>query len=106
MSKGVHLLQENAPAHNGRVAIIRAVNCGSELLPHPTCSPDPAPSDYHLFLSMKKQLRGGIFADEETMAAVLNMVDSFKTHFFYVDLKALAKRCEKRARLNGDYVEK
>lgn len=107
MSKGVRLLQDNAPAHKSRVAISKAVNCGFELLPHPPYSPDLAPSDYHLFPNMKKQLRGRVFADnEETMSAVLNVLNGFEAHFFREGLKALAKRCEKCVRLNGDYVEK
>ena len=39
------------------------------------------------------------------MPPVLNVLDGFETHFFKEDLKALAKCCEKCARLEGDYVE-
>lgn len=107
ISKGVRLLQDNAPAHKSRVAVSKAVDCGFELLPHPPYSPDLAPSDYHLFPNMKKQLRGRVFADnEETIAAVLDVLNGFENLFFEEGLKALAKRCEKCVRLNGDYVEK
>ena len=89
------------------MAISKAVSCGFELLPHPPYSPDLALSGCHLFPNMKKQLGGRFFADnEETLAAVLNVLDGFETHFFKEGLKALAKRCEKCVRLNGDNVEK
>jgi hypothetical protein len=32
---------------------------------HPPCSPDWAPSDYHLFLQLKKFLRGKQFEDDD-----------------------------------------
>ena len=104
MSKSERLLWDNAPAH--KVAMNKTANCGFELLPHPLYSPDLATSDYHLFPNMKEQLRGRVFADnEETMASVLNVLNGFDTHVFKEVLKALAKRCEKCARWNGDYVE-
>ena len=107
MSKGMRLLQDNALAHKSGVAISKVVSCGFELLPHPPYSPDLAPSDYHLFPDMKKQLCGLVFADnEETTAAVLNVLEGFETPFFKEGLKALEKRCEKCVRLNGYYVEK
>ena len=78
-----------------------------ELLPHPPYSPDLAPSDYHLFPNMKKQLRGRVFNDDdETKAAVMKVLEEFPAEFFKEGLQALAKRSEKCVLLNGDYVEK
>jgi len=37
---------------------------GLEVSPHPPYSPDLAPSDYHLFGSMKKMLGGQKFASD------------------------------------------
>ncbi|KAK8380431.1 hypothetical protein O3P69_016781 [Scylla paramamosain] len=45
----------------------KVVSCGFKLLPHPPNSPDLAPSDFHLFPYMKKQLWSVSFTnDEET----------------------------------------
>jgi len=41
-----------------------------ECLDHPPSSPDLAPSDYHLFLGLKKELKGRHFSsDAEVIAA-------------------------------------
>ena len=69
-------------------------------------SPQVATSDYHLFPNMKKQLGDRVFADEETMACVLNVLNGFEAHSFKEGLKALVKRCEKCVRLNGVYEDK
>ena len=53
LTKGVRLLQDNAPVHNSHVAQIEARSCGYEILPHPPYYPDFAPSDFHLFPPMK-----------------------------------------------------
>ena len=43
---------------------------GFQCLGHPPCSPDLAPSDYHLFLGLKKQLKGRHFSsDAEVISA-------------------------------------
>ena len=54
----VLLLQDNAPAYTSQVAMIAATECGFEILPHPSHSPDMAPSDFYLFPKLKSQLRG------------------------------------------------
>ena len=107
ISRGVRLLQDNAPPHKSRVAVVKAIDCGFELLPHPPYSPDLAPSDFHLFPHMKKKLRGRVFgSDEETKNAVIDVLEGFPTDFFRDGLFALAKRCEKCVSLHEDYVEK
>ncbi|KAG4070573.1 hypothetical protein HA402_011960, partial [Bradysia odoriphaga] len=45
-----------------------------ELMGHPPYSPDLAPNDFFLFLTIKKKLRGQRFATPE------DAVDAFKTH--------------------------
>ena len=52
------LLQDNAPAHTSQVAMTAATECGFEILPHPTYSPDMALSDFYLFPKLKSHLRG------------------------------------------------
>ena len=58
LTRGVLLLQDNAPAHTSQVTMTAATVCGFEILPHPTYSPDMAPSDFYLFPKLKSHLRG------------------------------------------------
>ena len=51
--------QDNAPAYMSVVAMAAARDCGFELIDHPPYSPDVAPSDYFLFLTMKKKHLAG-----------------------------------------------
>ena len=60
---------------------------GMTPVPHPPYSPDVAPSDFFLFLYMKKVLKGKCFADVEKvkqkMAEALKgiKIDEFKNRF-------------------------
>ena len=58
LTRGVLLLQDNAPAHTSQVAMTAATGCGLEIRPHPPYSPDIAPSDFYLFPKLKSHLRG------------------------------------------------
>jgi len=42
---------------------------GFQCLDHPPSSPDLAPSDYHLFLGLKKQLKGRHFSSDAEVTA-------------------------------------
>ena len=51
----VHLLlDDNAPAHRSHVGHDAVFECGFEEVRHPSYSPDPAPSNYHLSPKLKK----------------------------------------------------
>ncbi|XP_063884716.1 histone-lysine N-methyltransferase SETMAR-like [Scylla paramamosain] len=67
LTKGVRLLQDNAPVHNAHVAQTKARSCGYEILPHLPYPPDLAPSDFHLFPVMKVFLKGKLFSDDEML---------------------------------------
>ena len=82
-----------------------------ELLEHPPCSPDLAPSDFSLSLSLFPKLKlflaGQRFSsNQEAIAAVEGyFADLTKNH--YRDGKmALEHRWNKCISLKGDYVEK
>ncbi|XP_026327857.1 histone-lysine N-methyltransferase SETMAR-like, partial [Hyposmocoma kahamanoa] len=68
-TKGVLLLQDNAPVHKSNVAMAALHKCGFQSLTHPPYSPDLAPSDYYLFPNLKKDLRGNKFRDDEEVKA-------------------------------------
>ena len=61
LTRGVLLLQDNAPAHTSQIIMTAATECGLEVLPRPPYSPDMAPSDFYLFQKLKPNLRGTQF---------------------------------------------
>ena len=80
---------------------------GYELIPHPTFSPDLAPSNYFLFPNLKKIIRGRHFrSNEEVMAAVEEWVGDKDPGFFSSGLIALEHCWSKCIILEGNYIEK
>ena len=63
---------DNAPVHNSKVAIAAAKEGKFEIISHPPYSPDLAPSDYHMFGNLKKNLRGRRFEDDSDMTAAVD----------------------------------
>jgi histone-lysine N-methyltransferase SETMAR len=51
-------LHDNAPAHRPLVIHKKLAYLGFQCLDHPPYSQGLAPSDYHLFPGLKKQLKG------------------------------------------------
>ncbi|KAJ4445319.1 hypothetical protein ANN_07124 [Periplaneta americana] len=56
--KKIILQHDNAWSHTDRVTVKKIRTFGWETLPQSPYSPDLAPSDYHIFGSVKEQLRG------------------------------------------------
>jgi hypothetical protein len=76
-----------------------------EVLPHLPYSPDLAPSDFHLFWSLKDALRGCHFrSDEEIKEVVHDWLAQQPKDFFFRGIYALVerRRCVERG---GDYNE-
>ena len=62
---------------------------GFQCLDHPPYSPDLAPSDYHLFPGLKKQLKGRHFSsDAEVIAGAETWLDGQIYDFFWVVCKS------------------
>jgi len=71
--QGVLFLHNNALAHWALATQKKLVYLGFQCLDHPPYSLDLAPSDYHLFPGLKKQLGGCHFSsDAEVIAAAEN----------------------------------
>ena len=60
-TKNVLFLHDNAPAHGAIATQKKLAYLALQYLDHPLYSPDLAPSDYHLFPGLKKQLKGRNF---------------------------------------------
>jgi histone-lysine N-methyltransferase SETMAR len=58
------LRHKNARPHAAADTIENIQKLNSELLPHPPYSPDLAPSDCHLFGSLKRALQGRRFGSD------------------------------------------
>ena len=107
LTKGVLFHQDNAPVHKSVVAMATLHDCGFELIQHPPYSPDLAPSDFHLFPNMKKDLAGKRYhSDDDVISAVTDFFDDKDETFYKSGIQALQHRWQKCVDRNGDYVEK
>jgi histone-lysine N-methyltransferase SETMAR len=70
-------------------------------------SPDLAPSDFHLFLHLKKYLAGKKFDDnDEVQEAVMTWFKGQAADFYDSGIQKLVPRLNKSFDNAGDYVEK
>ena len=77
-------LHDNAPAHQALATQKKLAYLGFQCLDHPPYSLDLAPSDYHLFPELKKQLKGRHFlSDVEVTAAEETWLDGQPSEFFF-----------------------
>ena len=65
--RNIIILHDNARPHAARLTSEAIAKMGWDVLPHPSCSPDVAPSDYHLFGFIKNQLRGQRYETTEAI---------------------------------------
>ena len=74
---------------------------------HPPYSPDLAPSDFHLFLHLKKHLAGKKFDDDdEVQEEVMKWFKGQVAGFCDSGIQKLVPRLNKCLDNAGDYVEK
>jgi histone-lysine N-methyltransferase SETMAR len=105
--KTVLLHDDNARPHAAAATIETIQKLNFELLPHPPYSPDLAPSDYHLFGSLKKALQGRqLGSDEEVKQTVHTWLCDQPKTFFSDGIKKLVEHCIKCVDKQGDYIKK
>jgi len=79
---------------------------GWTVVPHPPYSPDLAPCDFFLFLTMKKTLKGKRFATaEEVKTASQEALNNIKLQQFQRCFTQWEKRSDKCIASNGEYFE-
>jgi len=106
LTKKVLFLHDNAPAQRALATQKKVAYLGFQRLDHPLYSPDLAPSDYHLFPGLKKQLKDRHFSsDAEVIAAAETWLDGQGSEFFLIGLEKLEQRAEKCIELRGECVE-
>lgn len=107
LTRHVLLQHDNATPHSSAKTMAAIKDLGFELLPHPPYSPDLAPSDYWLFGSMKKPLRGKRYANLAGLASAISQwIKVTPKEWFAEGLRKLPEWWNKCITLNGDYVEK
>jgi len=105
-SKGVLFLHDNAPAHRVLVTQKNLAYLGFHSLDHTPYSPDLALSNYHLFLGLKKQLKGlENSSDAEVIAVAETWLDGQTSDCFLSGLQKLEQRVKKCIELRGVYDE-
>jgi hypothetical protein len=76
------------------------------VLPHPPYSPDLAPSDFHLFGSLKDVLHGTHFEDVNSIIeAVRKWLCRQDNSWYQQGIHALVPCWHKAVQVDGDYVE-
>jgi len=106
VTKGILFLHNNAPAHRALATQKKLAFLGFQFLEHSPYSPDLAPSHYHLFPGLKKQLKGRHFSsDAEVIAAAETWLDGQLSDFFLSGLQKFEQRAKKCIELRGEYVE-
>ena len=76
-----------------------------ELLPHPPYFPDLAPSDYWLFVDLKKMLQGKRCGSNEVILETEAYFEAKDKSFYKKDIKLLEKHWNQCITLEGDYVD-
>jgi [histone H3]-lysine36 N-dimethyltransferase SETMAR len=101
----VIFLHDNALPHTARRTQSKLAELGWEILDHPPYSPDMAPSDFHLFLSLKDNIVGQKF---ESRAAVERWLDAFyrskPSSFFGRGIRKLLNRWRGVMDFEGGYA--
>lgn len=89
--------QDNS-SHTVCITFQKLEELGWEKLVHSLCSPDLAPSDYHLFRSLQNFLDGKyVYSRKDVQNAISIFLDSIKGNFFNKGFENYLK--------NGNYIE-
>ena len=85
--------QDNAPCHKSMKTMVILNELSFKLLRHPPYSPDLAPSNYWLFVDLKKMLQGERFdSNEEVIAETEAYFENKDKSFFKKGIGKLEKR--------------
>jgi len=88
-TKGFLFLHDSALANRALATQKKLAYLGFHCLHHPPYSTHLAPSDYHMFPGLKKQLKGHHFSsDVEVIAAAEAWLDGQLSEFFLVACKS------------------
>ena len=98
-------MHDNAPADRILATQEKLAYLVFQVLDHSPYSPDLAPSAYHLFLRLKKQLKLRHFSsDAEVIAAAETWLDGQPSELFLSGLPKLEQRAKECIVLRGENV--
>ena len=101
----VYFLHDNARPHVAKSTREKLLKLGWITIPHPTYSPDLAPTDYHLFRSLSNDLRDKKFEDESDVKTELVKFFGQKSQDFYErGITSLPERWRQVVDSNGKYI--
>lgn len=101
----VYFLHDNARPHVAKICREKLQQLGWTVLIHPPYSPDLAPSDYHLFLSLSGFLSDKKFDDEDHVKSELTKFFKSKTQEFYTNgIMSLPSKWQHVIDNNGEYI--
>uniref|UniRef100_A0A914BZG8 Transposase n=1 Tax=Acrobeloides nanus TaxID=290746 RepID=A0A914BZG8_9BILA len=101
----VVFLHDNARPHVAQATKTVLGELGWDVLPHPPYSPDLAPSDFHLFLSLSSALSGISFNDEAELENWLRQWFASKDRAFYRrGIGKLVERWTEVVNNGGEYI--
>jgi hypothetical protein len=96
---------DNAPCHRSKFTQTKLAKYNFLPVAHPPNSPDVSPCDFYLFGTMKRQLQGCDYADEEELKAgvhsVLQGIDKAELRRTF---EGWSNRCTRLARGGGKYL--
>ncbi|CAF4622816.1 unnamed protein product [Rotaria socialis] len=103
--KAVNLLHDNSRPHVAQLTQQKIEQLGWEVLPRPPWSPDLAPSDYHLFLSLRNYLCNKHYEDfNELKLDLTAFFESKPSSFYRRGIEILSERWANVVENNGDYI--
>ena len=106
-AREVYFLHDNARPHVAIATKEKLDELGWTVLPHPAYSPDLAPTDYHLFLSLSNSLSNRNFTDETELKHYLQaFFDSKSPDFYSSGIHKLPLKWQEVIDNNGSYVNK
>lgn len=101
------LLHDNARPHTAKLVQNLLKDFKWDVFNHSPYSPDLAPSDYHLFPHLKKELGGQRFATrDELISEVTRILQNLDPAFYRSGIEKLVYRLNKCLDNGGSYVEK
>ncbi|GBO06188.1 Mariner Mos1 transposase [Araneus ventricosus] len=96
LSQSIVLLHDNARPHSAGVTQNLIQQFSWERFDHPPYRPDLAPSEYHLFLNLKRDFGGRCFDSyDDSKNGVQQWLSSLAASFFEEGIDKLVSRCDK-----------
>ena len=106
LSRGMCLLHDNAWPHSAHVTTVLLEKFKWDILDHLSYSPDLTPSNFHLFLHLKKHLAGKKFDDDDEVQEVMTWFKGQAADFYNSGIQKLVPKINNCVDNAGDCVEK